>query len=859
MKSPLSLAVAACCLFFPHSHAKEDWIDLFDGETTNGWTPRGEVETLEVKNGEIHLFSKKNVWVVSDKEMSDFEFTAEVLLPEDADEVALNSGIAFRLTGEEGKPKGYQCEIEAPFPGENGGVFGIGLGGWLYPKEGQKKEHHAAIKGVLKQGDWNTFRVVCNGPSIRTFVNGKQIAQVEDGQSLSGYFGIQHHGKGGTIRFRNIRARELPSPTPAASVKQRPNVLWIVAEDMSPTLGCYGDEYATTPNLDQFAKESVRYTNAFAAAPVCSPSRSTLITGMWAPSTGTSQMRSSFPLPDEVHGFPSYLRESGYFTTNNVKTDYNNADAPRLIEESWNENSDTAHWRSEARKSDQPFFSVFNHMVSHQSRSMVWPYDAFVEHVQSKLSADEVHDPAKAPVPPYYPDTETVRRTVARFYDCVTVMDQEVGRLLQQLEDDGLADETIVFFYSDHGSGMPRHKRLLHDSGMKVPLMVRFPEKYQGLAPAAPGETIDRLVTFVDFPPTVLALLGLSVPDHMQGEMFLGPLAGSEKKYIYGFRDRVDEVFDCSRSIRSKEFLYIRNYLPHLSWMQPSVFSDLGEIRGDISEYAGKNPDKLTKAQRAFIESPRPIEEFYDVQEDPDQVDNLLVGDLSADQQRALDAHRAAFEKERIAILDTGVLPESVMADYIEEESAPIRDIMTGKTNHRPDLEAAWAAADLVGTGTREELLDLLGSGDDTQRFWAVIGLRNAFPTDESLHDQLFDYTDDISEPVRIEMASWLAEYSEKYRAESLAVLVRELENPAWWTALRACRSIELLGENARSVLPVMEALYTRTRHAEGDANFFLAFSAGAFLDELGVETEEWDFSPNAGSFSADPPPEKEE
>jgi len=626
---------------------------------------------------------------------------------------------------------------------------------------------------------------------------------------------------------------------------------------MSPTLGCYGDEYANTPNLDKFAKESVRYTNAFAAAPVCSPSRSTLITGMWAPSTGTSQMRSAFPLPADVHGFPMYLRESGYFTTNNVKTDYNNGDADRLIAESWDESSPTAHWRSEEREDGQPFFGVFNHMVSHQSRTMVWPYDAFVEHVQSRLSAEEIHDPKKAPVPPYYPDTETVRRTVARFYDCVTIMDQEAGELLKQLEDDGLADDTIVFFYSDHGSGMPRHKRLLHDSGMKVPLMVRFPEKYKDLAPAGPGDTIDRLVTFADFPPTLLTLLGLSVPDTMQGDIFLGPQAGGEKKYVYGFRDRVDEVFDCSRSIRSKKYLYIRNYLPHLSWMQPSVFSDLGEIRDDISSFASENPDKLTIAQRAFVGPTRAIEEFYAVDRDPDQIDNLLLGDLSADQQSALDAHRAAFKRKRMAILDVGALPESVMADYIEEENAPIRDITTGKTNHQPDLEAAWAAADLVGTGTREELLALLNSGDDAIRFWGIIGLRNAFPGDEALLEQLYDYMDDISDSVRIEMAFWMADRSEKNRTEALAVLVRELENPDWWTALRACRSIELLGEKARSVLPVLEGLYTRTRKAKGDENFFLAFSAGAFLDKLGVETEEWDFSPNAGSFSADPPPKK--
>ncbi|MEM6916621.1 MAG: sulfatase, partial [Verrucomicrobiota bacterium] len=387
--------------------------------------------------------------------------------------------------------------------------------------------------------------------------------------------------------------------TALSLAEERPNILWITAEDMSPTLGAYGDEYATTPHLDAFAEESILYTNAFAAAPVCSPSRSTLITGMWASSTGTSQMRSAFPLPEEVEGFPTYLREAGYFTSNAEKTDYNTADAPRLIEDSWTAISPEAHWRDESRNEGQPFFSVFNLMVSHQSRTMVWPYAAFEKHVQSSLSATELHDPATAPVPPYYPDTEIVRKTIARFYDCVTVMDQQVGRLLEQLEEDGLAEDTIVFFYSDHGSGMPRHKRLLHDSGMKVPLLVRFPEKYQHLAPAKPGEKLDRLVTFVDFPKTVLHLAGLELPDYLQGDVFLGEEPEEEVDYVYGFRDRVDEVFDCSRSIRSKDYLYIRNYLPHLSWNQPSVFSDLGEIRQDITKFAAENTDSLTEAQIA--------------------------------------------------------------------------------------------------------------------------------------------------------------------------------------------------------------------------------------------------------------------
>ena len=291
-----------------------------------------------------------------------------------------------------------------------------------------------------------------------------------------------------------------------------PNILWITSEDMSPTLGCYGDDYATTPHIDGLARESVRYTHAFATNPVCSPSRSCLITGVYANTLGTQHLRADFPLPDFIKGWPSFLRKEGYYTTNNVKTDYNTSSANRLITESWDENSPTAHWRNRKGKdADKPFFCIFNDMTSHQSRTMVWPYEKFQKEIQSQLCESKIHDPAKVPVPPYYPDTPVVRKTLARFYDCVSVMDQNTGKLLQQLEEDGLAENTIVFYYSDHGSGLPRHKRLTLDSGLRVPLLIRFPEKYKHLAPAKPGETLDRLVSFIDFPPTILNLLGLVI------------------------------------------------------------------------------------------------------------------------------------------------------------------------------------------------------------------------------------------------------------------------------------------------------------------------------------------------------------
>ena len=613
------------------------------------------------------------------------------------------------------------------------------------------------------------------------------------------------------MKFRNIRALEIKA-TPEKKTP-RPNILWITAEDMSPTLGCYGDRYATTPNLDRFAKTATRYDNAFAASPVCSPSRSTLITGMYNVSTGTHQMRSGFPLPTGVKGFPSFLREAGYFTTNNVKTDYNTSDAERVIRESWHESSPEAHWRSGSRQPDQPFFSVFNLMTSHQSRSMVWPHAAFEKHVQSKLSPGDLHDPASAPIPPYYPDTPTVRKTIARYYDCVTAMDQEVGRILAELEADGLAEDTIVMFYSDHGSGMPRHKRLLHDSGMKVAMLAHFPDKWAHLRPTKPGGATDQLVSFVDFAPTILKLTGIGIPDYMQGVPFLASDAPA-REFVYGTRDRVDEVFDCSRSVRDKRWLYIRNYHPHLGWGQPSVFSDLGEIRASIRKHSE------TPAQRQFTASTRPREELYDCKADPHNSHNLMqVFKRSPDANEALERLRKSFTRTRNQIRDLGALPESEMRRWIEQERAPMRDIATYETDHAPDLVAAWVTADAFGS-KRADLVEQLKASSPTARYWAVIALRSQAGEPPQA---VIDHLDDTAPAVRVETAAWLAQH-EGTREVALARLAADLKHPDWAVALRACRAIELLGDQAISLKPTMRALYDRTRHAKGDDNLFPSF-----------------------------------
>jgi arylsulfatase A-like enzyme len=832
---------ALCVLFPPLASAGGDWVNLFDGKTTEGWTPRSAVVSFEAKNNELQLLSKTNCWVTTGVEMADFEVELEVLLPAEA---GFNSGLAFRCIGAKGKPKGYQCEIDR---GKPAGVYGIGTGGWLYPAGKDGAEYAAKVKGLLKPKAWNHFKVRAVGPRIRTWLNGKPVADIKHQKIIKGYFGIQHHGKGGLVRFRNIRAREVKGEEQV--IEAKPNILWITAEDMSPTLGCYGDPYAITPNIDLLAKRATRYDNAFAASPVCSPSRSVLITGMYNVSTGTNQMRSGFPLPEGVKGFPSYLRRAGYFTTNNVKTDYNTSDSGRVIEESWNESSAKAHWRSKERKKGQPFFAVFNLMTSHQSRSMVWPYDVFKKHVQSRLSSGQVHDPKNAPVPPYYPDTPLVRKTMARYYDCVSAMDIQVGEILRQLEEDGHAEDTIVFFYSDHGSGMPRHKRLLHDSGMRVAMLVHIPEKWRHLRPTKPGASTESLVSFIDFAPTTLKMAQLAVPEYMQGIPFLAVNEGTPaREIVYGTRDRVDEVFECSRSVRDRRWLYIRNYHPHLSWNQPSVFSDLGEIRNEITGFAAKNGGSLSIAQKHYAGPMKAVEELYDCRADPQNTRNLLLGKMTPEVKENLLRLRKSYIATRQEIGDCGALPESEMRRMVTGEGKPMRDIILGATNHKPDLKAAWRSADKVGMADSTELIKGLRSGDVSGRYWAIIGLRHQSFGDTGLHAKVVDFLDDVAPAVRIETAAWLAHFP-KYRKLALQGLVKDLGNGDWAVALRACRAIELLGERAKSVLPVMRSLYERTRHAAGDNNFFVAFSSGAFLEKLGQKTDPWDFTPGAGSF----------
>lgn len=441
----------------------------------------------------------------------------------------------------------------------------------------------------------------------------------------------------------------------------RPNFLWISIEDTSPDLGCYGDTYAVTPNLDRLASQGCRYTNCFTHAGVCAPSRSGIITGMYPTSMGTQFMRCKGVPPAYVKCFTEYLRAAGYYCTNDVKTDYN-FDPPLTA---WDDSRRGAHWRNRPTK-ETPFFAVINLTESHESQIRL--PEAQLEARRKTLAPHELHDPAKAPLPPYYPETLRVRRDMANVYDNITYVDKMIGGILKDLEDDGLVDSTVVFFWGDHGRGLPRSKRWIYDSGTHTPLIIRWPGKL------APGSVNDELIAFIDFAPTLLNLAGIEIPKHMQGRAFLGEKLSPPREYVYAARDRMDEALDIIRGVRDKRFHYIRNYRPDLPYAQHIAYMDEMPTMQEWRRLAAER--KLEGPQWIFFAPTKPIEELYDTKNDPHEINNLADNPQHAAELARL---RAAHEKWRAETGDLGLIPEAVL----NEERRP-----GGKWSTTADPEA---------------------------------------------------------------------------------------------------------------------------------------------------------------------------
>ncbi len=430
----------------------------------------------------------------------------------------------------------------------------------------------------------------------------------------------------------------------------RPNIVWIVLDDASPNTGAYGDRQAHTPNMDHLAREGVRFTNAFTHAPVCAPSRSGLMTGMYPTTTGAHHMRSQLLDPPEV--FTVALRRAGYHVVWPGKTDFNFAVPPNTtdITRSLTNNEppnafDSRQDWTEAAPRQRPFFAYVNLGMTHESQIRL-KLDAFTK-ATARLKPEDRHDPAQMSVPPYYPDRPEVCRDLANYYDLMTAADYRIGDILKRLDEQQLADNTIVFLFSDHGRGMPRAKRWLYDSGMRLPLIVRYPGNLKA------GTVNDNLVSLVDFAPTVLSLAGAQIPTRFQGQIFLGEKA-RDRRYVYAARDRMGEIFDRIRAVRDRRFKYIRNFHPELPYTQPIAYNELNPTMQAWRRL--NDAGQLTGAAKLFFALVKPREELYDTLFDPDEINNLAS---HSKYKMTLTKMRRALDKWIIDTKDLGEFPET--------------------------------------------------------------------------------------------------------------------------------------------------------------------------------------------------------
>lgn len=558
-----------------------------------------------------------------------------------------------------------------------------------------------------------------------------------------------------------------------------PNILWITSEDTGLAWGCYGDTYAYTPHIDSLAADgSLLFSRAFSNAPICAPARSTLITGIYATSLGTQHLRSEIPVPADLKLLPELLHTAGYYTTNHAKTDYNFSPEDR-----WDESSQSAHWRN--RAAGQPFFSVFNFGITHEGHT-------------NRLDANDTqhlarrHDPAEAIMPPYFPDTPTFRQIWAHAYDLISVFDQEVGKLIAQLKEDGLYDNTLIFVFSDHGVGLPRNKRWLYQSGMQVPFLLRVPKPYRHLVS---NTREDQMIGFVDVAPTVLAMAGQPIPERMEGVPFAGPET-REKAYIFGYRDRADDCYDMGRSVFDGRYRYVRNFMPHKPYIQNAVI--FNRSKGSFEElYRVRKAHQLPPGAEQMF-APKPVEALYDLDADPHELNNLLEG--GAEPAVATKLRERLFQW-MLAHHDSGLLHESEMLQRAQATGSVY------EMTHDPNTfngKALLAAAQQVGA-LREpkEVLPSLASNDAGVRFWALVALEaypgSLAPVKASLNSCL----NDPSDAVAIQAARLLAKREAASQAlDRLQAGVRSEHLP---TALQAAIAIRDLGQDACPLLPLLK------------------------------------------------------
>jgi arylsulfatase A-like enzyme len=439
----------------------------------------------------------------------------------------------------------------------------------------------------------------------------------------------------------------LPSP--------RPNILWLIAEDFGQHLGCYGTPEVWSPNLDKMSREGVRYTRFFTTAPVCSPSRSAFMTGMYQTTIGAHNHRShrddGYELPAGVRLLTDWMRDANYFTVNvrelpaalgfrgSGKTDWNFAVQGKPF--------DSSRWSD--LKTHQPFFAQINFQETHRA-----------------FKAPSRADPAKVDLPPWTPDHPIARRDWANYLDSASELDRKIGLVLAQLEADELADNTIVIFFGDNGQAQVRGKQFCYDEGLLVPLIIRWPKAFPAPKQIRPGKTDDRLLEAIDLAPTMLAIAGAKKPAGMQGRNFLGSGAENPRRYVFGARDRCDETVFRFRTVRDERYRYIRNFTPERPFLQPNNYKEKQYPVWSLLPELNRQ-GRLTPPQAFLCAPAMPPEELYDLRTDPHAINNLAN---SSAHQKILQKLRSVLEEW---IQNTGDLGRTLEPDALVEKAGLTR------------------------------------------------------------------------------------------------------------------------------------------------------------------------------------------
>jgi N-sulfoglucosamine sulfohydrolase len=601
-----------------------------------------------------------------------------------------------------------------------------------------------------------------------------------------------------------------------AGQAERPNILWLTFEDTGTyDFGCYGNTIVQTPNADALAARGIRFTNASSCGPQCSPARSTIISGCWATTYANDHHRSGRLLPEDQYFFPKLMRETGYFCTNNSKTDYNVAGDQwkRMINEVWDDCSTKATYNDSARKSEQPFFAVFNNTFCHMGR---------VASVRSDHRTPRRIDPGDVDLPPHLPDLPEIRDDMAWHMESVEAVDVWLGKHLQALADKGLADDTIVFFFSDHGGTLPRGKAFPQETGYRIPFLAWFPPKWEHLSPQTMGNTSDRLIGFVDLAPTVLSMAGISTPEYMDGEAFFGTQTETPREYQFNFRGNTGIHWDPVRTASDGRYKYIRNYTPYkpnalrqsYQWLMPANLAyDRHYFHGDC------------KPEHQYHFDYEPTEALYDLQSDPWELNNLAD---KTDYQTHLVRLRNETSNWVRNIRDLGFIPSTLrtksdavsLYEWVRETNYPLDTL----------IEAAETAS-MGDVDNVDKLTEYLDSDKPEIRFWGASGFttlaQRGLLTDmpAAMQALLLDTNPEVA-CTAAEAYCWLDQQS-----IGMPVLVEHAKDQRKFGP--ALSALEELREKARPCIPAMKEILASSKN---DGQRFYARSVLITLNEMSID-----------------------